>query len=284
MSSVYSDSLITESIKEELGVSDEVSRLSFKTSSAVFSNAAKFPKSKIAPGVSTNTFKSSLNAFGKKITIKVVNTYFGDANRFREYRQDHPKSPNIYTKENDLLTFHVDYINEKPLPEDFYGAFYHEFQHLFQDVKSGNGYKTRPEYNLAISNFKSKHKPIRTISEIIYYSSEKEIYAFAGQAYESMLNFDFGQSSYSNVHDAIADTKLYNAYTQLKNGMVFLENHKDNQNLHTLLKQFNTNYNQIYKHCQWAVKQYAKYIGRVIVKAEKDIAERTVKNGGNIDY
>ena len=279
---IYEDALINEAVDEELGISDEVSNLAMKLAMAVEKNINKLPKQKISNGFFTNTFRFNISTFNRPIAIKVKNFFFGDKKIYADIRLKQPKGVNIFKKEDTTLEMFFDYINNKPYSEDFYGAFYHELMHIFQDVKSGGGYKNRPNYSLAASNAFSKSKGVRTISEIIYYATDKEIYAFAGQAYQGIMNMDLFNSPYSNVREAIVDTKLYNGYTKLKNGIVFLEKYKDNTNLHTLLKQFEVTYHQIYEHCEWAIKEYAKYIGRVIVKAEKDIEERNLKNGASI--
>ena len=157
-------------------------------------------------------------------------------------------------------------------------------KHVFQDVRSGDGYKNRPNYQTAATNFNSKSVPIKTISEIIYYATDRELYAFAGQAYAAIMSMDFSKSPYTDVREAIMDTNLYKGYQKLKNGKDFLNKNRTNEKLNTLLQQFAVNFNQILEHCEWAIKEYAKYIGRVIVKSEKDILERDIQNGAMVDY
>ena len=279
------DNLILEAIQEELGVSNDVASLSDKIADVVLQNAQKLPRNRIEAGISTNTFKIPLkNVFGVGLTIKVTNTFFGDRRYFAAYREKKPRGANIYSKDEGTLDMYFDYINEEPVSENFYGSFYHEFKHIFQDVKSGGGYKQRPNYQMSVWGINHKNEMIKTVSEIVYYATEKEIYAFAGQAYEAIMHMDFFNSAYNDVREAVLDTNLYMAYEKLKQGMAYLSSHKGNDTLTNVLNKFGVNFNQIEEHCEWAIKEYAKYIGRVIVKCEKDLFEKRLNEGTMVDF
>lgn len=280
---IYEDALINEAVDEELGISDEVSNLAMKLAVVLEDNVNKVPKTKKSPGVFYNVITFPLkNVFGSPLTIKSTNFFFGDTKIYAGFRGNNPKPNNIYSEKENMLQMNFDFINNKTFPEDFYGAFYHELKHMFQDVKRGSGYKKRPNYQTAAWGINNKNECIKIVSNIIYYATDRELYAFAGQAYEGIMNLNFTNGVYDNVRDAVIDTKLYNGYIKLKEGMNYLIEHENDTLLTTVLKKFGVNFHQIYEHCEWAIKEYAKYIGRVIVKAEKDIEERNVKNGASI--
>ena len=221
---LYEDNLISEAIQEEMGISDEVDSLALLLSNTVLNNIKRIPRSKVAPGISISTFKIPLKSgFGQGLVVKVVNTFFGDKEIYAEYRLQTPKKANIYKKKDNTLEMHIDYINEMPNSENFYGAFYHELKHLFQDVKSFGQIKNRPNYQTSAWGIRHENETIRTVSEIVYYGTDKELRAFTGQAYEGLMHMDIFNSPYSEVRDAIIDTKLYQGYLKLKGALTFLQ-------------------------------------------------------------
>ena len=60
--------------------------------------------------------------------------------------------------------------------------------------------------------------------------------------------------------------------------------HKGEEFLKNVLDRFEVNYHQILEHCEWAIKEYARNIGRVIIKCEEDLMEKNLNEGAMVDF
>lgn len=265
------DRLISEAVTEELGISDKVTQIAERISNAVYENALSRPRKKVQSGIFENIFTFNIKDFGDAIKVVCHNMYFGDRNIYAKVRTEYSRRPNKYNSKTKTLDMHFDFVNNRIMGEYLYGAFQHELEHIFQGFMSNGNTKRYPSYGLAAKNINSSSKGIKTISEILYYSTAKELYAFANQAYQAIMHMDNIAEVYGDIRNAIADTNLYSGYRKLKRGMNFLTKNKDNPNFQNALQNFDITCNHIVKRCEWAVGEYAKYIGRVIVKCEKDL-------------
>lgn len=275
---MFDDTLISEAIEEELGISDQVATAASDVANYVLDNVKTQQKHKIKPGISTNTFKFSRKIFGQAVNFQIRNIYFSDTKEYFAYRKQYSKEANRYSADTNTIHIEVDYINGWHDRETLEGSLQHELEHLFQNVSAGYALNKTNQYKTASANFSNNQSAIRLVSQMIYFSEEREIYAFANQAYQYLID------NRINPRENIVNTKLYKAYTVLKKGVSFLEQNKDNEKLERLLSQFDTSFQRLYEHCQWAVKEYAKYIGRVIVKSEKDRIAKGVSEGNVYDF
>lgn len=269
---------IFEAINEELGISDEVAKEAYRISDIVLKNTEKQEKKRICPGVFTNTFRFSRKVFDETVNFVITNTYFSDSKLYFAYRKKYPKRANSFNHENATISIQVDYINGWHDMESLEGALQHELEHIFQNVNAGYAPQKTKQYKLASANYANKDSVISLVSRIVYFSEEREIFAFANQAYQALMDRD------SSPREDIENTKLYFAYKTLKKGVDFLEKSKDNKNIDNLLSKFDTTTRKLLEHCQWAVKECAKYIGRVIVKSEKDKLTKGLEEGVEYNF
>lgn len=265
------ENLITEAIKEELGISEDVTSIADELSSMVYDNIDKHPKQKLDNGYATNQFVIHKNIFGQNYTIRCINWFFGDTNIYRTIRSQKPRGENVYKRDTHEIIMNFDWLNGRILGEHLYGAFQHELMHIFQDFKSEGDMQPKDSYKLAVANFNSKNETIRDVSRLIYYSYEKELYAFANQAYQGIIHMDNLRAVYGEVRNAIVDTNLYQTYQKIKELYEKIKKYPNKESINKLLLRFGTKYPQFCERCEYIIKQYAKYIGRVIVKAEADL-------------
>lgn len=267
------DKLLKESIREELGISDEVSGVAEKYASYIKDNVEQYRerRKRIAPGVFYNVFVFNITVFEKTLKVECNNTYFSDRNVYLDYRRETPRGANKYDKREKKLKFNIDWLHDRPVGEQLHGSLQHELLHIFQNFKSNGNEKVYHSYHLAAQNINSESIGNRILSEIIYYSTDNELYAFANQAYEWIMHNEHLVEEYGDVRNAVSATNLYSGYEKLKNGLVFLKKHENDEKLHDKLKDFKTTYERITQRCEEAIKKYAKYIGRVIVKCERDL-------------
>lgn len=271
------DALILEKIEEELGISDEVTRYAEEVSDLVLRNIQTQPKIKVVNGLQTNTFRFKQRLFDTDVNFEIKNNYFSDVKFFMQYRKNHRPQPNKYKHDSNTIRIEVDYVNGWHDHERLEGAIQHELEHLFQDFKKGYHREETIQYNTASANYSNKNETIRLVSQIIYFSEGREIYAFANQAYQMLMEEGI------DPRDAIKNTNLYKGYSVLKNGETFLMEHSGDKGINLLLSKFDTNNARLLKHCQWAIDEYAKYIGRVIVKVEKDKLDEDLNEGVHIE-
>lgn len=267
---------IFESIQEELGIADKVTEQANKVSEIILKNVSTQPKQKIKDGISTNTFCFKRQVFNKEIGFNIKNNYFSDVKLYYAYRKKYRKRPNKYERNTDTIYIEVDYINGWHDRETLEGALQHEFEHIFQNINQGYDSVKSEEYKTAAKNYLSNDTALQTIAKTIYFTDENEIYAFANQSYQALMQTDETPREY------IKYTKLYQAYTSIKNGLEYLKN--NGQKISDILKDFNTTVDNLSKRCEWAIPKYQKYIGRIIVKAEKDKLNESLSFGDDIMF
>lgn len=269
---------IFEAINEELGIANEVSNAAYKISSFVLDNVCKQEKSRIKPGIFTNTFMFKRKIFGQDINFEIKNMYFSDSKQYFSYRKLYKKNANGYFSSTNTIHIEVDYINGWHDRETLEGAIQHELEHIFQNVNAGYAPQKTKQYKLASANYANKDTVINLISRIVYFSEEREIFAFANQAYQALMEKS------STPREDIEKTKLYFAYETLKKGVDFLEKESENDAIDKIVAEFGITREKLTEKCRWAVKECAKYIGRVIVKAEKDKIVRGLEEGVEYNF
>lgn len=264
------DKLINEAVQEELGIADEVTKYANDISTFVLNNVETQHREQISSGVFTNTFRFKRKVFGTEIGFYIKNLYFCNSKTYIVYRKKHSKKGNKFSDKDKTIYIETDYINGWHDRRSLEGTIQHELEHIFQDFKQGYHKEKDNSYYLASANYNNKNNTVQLISRIIYYTEEREIYAFANQAYQAMMWDDSLE---------VEDTPLYKVYTTLKDGLSFLTSNINNDNIANLLAKFDTKPADLIKRCEWAANKYAKYIGRVIVKVEKDKKREEIAEG-----
>jgi hypothetical protein len=270
------DNLINEAIEEELGVSETVSKTTEKISAFVLENVKKQPKKKISDGIQTNTFRFKHDVFGETIHFDFVNTYFSDVNVYFAYRKKYPKKPNRYTPDTETIHIETDFINEWHNAETLEGALQHELEHLFQNFNAGYARPKTNQYRTSVANAENKDNVVALVSRAIYFSEEREIYAFANQSYQTLMNMD------GDPLENVDKTNIYTAYNAVKDGKAFIEKYAEEPYLEKMLEVYDTTLARLMEHLEWAEKEYAKYIGRVVVKVRKDKPRKDIET--DVDF
>lgn len=274
------DKLILEAIQEELGIADTVVETTNRVVSLVEENIKTQDRRKITNGVETNTFRLSTNFKFEPVVFEIKNMFFSDVNAYFAYRKKYKPSPNRYVADTNTIKIEVDYVNGWHDRERFEGAIQHELEHLFQDHNAGFKKEKSSQYRLASANYNNKQSTIQLVSKMIYFSEDREIYAFYNQAYQALMD----NSNDFDCRKAITETNLFKAYTTLKKGLKFLDVNVNNAEIDNLLLKFGTNSNKLRKRVDLAIKEYARYIGRAIVKVEKDKLNRSIENGDDVIF
>lgn len=266
---------IFEAIQEELGISDKVTEEVDKVADIVLKNVEKQPKQKIKDGIFTNTFRFKKQIFDREINFDIKNDYFSDVKIYFTYRKKYRKRPNKYERNTNTIYIETDYINGWHDRETLEGALQHEFEHIFQNINQGYNSVKDEDYKTAARNYMSNDTALQTIARTIYFTDENEIYAFANQSYQALMQTD------ESPRDYIKYTKLHQAYTSVKSGLEYLKNNRHSSSV--VLRDFNTTADNLIKRCEWAIPKYQKYIGRIIVKAEKDKLYESLSFGDDIE-
>lgn len=269
---------IFESINEELGIADEVSKSACQISDFVLENVGKQAKSRVKSGIFTNTFKFKRKIFGQDINFEIKNMYFSDSKQYFAYRKSYKKNANGYFPSTNTIHIEVDYINGWHDRETLEGAIQHELEHIFQDVNAGYSRPKTRQYKLASANYAKKDSVINLISRMVYFSEESEIFAFANQAYQALMEKN------STPRENIEKTKLFFAYQTLKKGVDFLEKESENDAIDKIVAEFGITKEKLMEKCKWAIKECVKYIGRVIVKSEKDKIAIGLEEGDEYNF
>lgn len=269
---------IFEAIDEELGIANQVSNAACQISSFVLDNVCKQEKSRVKPGIFSNTSRFKRKIFGQDINFEIKNMYFSDSKQYFAYRKLYKKNANGYFSSTNTIHIEVDYINGWHDRETLEGAIQHELEHIFQNVNAGYAPQKTKQYKLASANYANKDSVISLVSMIVYFSEEREIFAFANQAYQALMDRD------SSPREDIENTKLYFVYITLKKGVDFLEKESENYEINKIVAEFGMTREKLTEKCRRAVKECAKYIGRVIVKAEKDKLTKGLEEGVEYNF
>jgi hypothetical protein len=180
-------------IKEEMGISDEVSRMSNEIFNEIKRNVKNIKSSVIDNGYGVKEGDFTKDVFGKKLTVFFKQHNFKDKTYYNDYVQKYGVSAfdsissQRYLRNNRLIYNMVSivfvtisgHLNESEIKQDIQ----HELQHIYQQTKMNKSFGNDDLYRLVYKHIYSTNKIEWAIAMVLYMSFKSEIEAFANGLY-----------------------------------------------------------------------------------------------------
>ena len=258
-------------VKEELGISDEVKEHVSKIFKDIITDAKIRGKNE-KPNVKTGQFVYRIDDVSICVKYKVM--YLNDMSEF-DTTEYVASSDFLNRKYLNLVTTLV-YDRSQNKYIDFDGTLQHEFEHIYQQMKSGKPLTVRRTsneiYEQACELIHDGNTNLeRVVGYAVYYNCKFEKDAYANDMYKNIM-----------------DNELDDPYTIVKNSLTYRNVNaikhvvldKDNsEKIAPIVKNvFGKTYNWFHRIATHMVKEYNKKIGKALTKAIKDIEEKNKKN------
>ena len=274
---------IKTAIKEELGIADEVKNLSKNLGNEILNNltyARKQYNEALKLNFKKNSFKFEI--FDEVFTINYTCFFCRDSNDYLKLR-GLLGGKNSYNERMFYLNFAFIYgqVEEK----SFYDTIQHEVEHIYQIFKKGDSLISSQTinqlYNISanILTKGTKNEIIYKVAQSIYISMDFEQDAFVNGLYSLLLNsgMALGLMNVFKESDCYAYFKILNQnYMDLNNSYT-----EENDNL--VRKTFGISLKTVLYSLQQAIKRFENKIGKVYIKAHKDLSEDMHKRGYMFD-
>lgn len=270
MKSYNKNNLITEikkSINEELGISKMVTNETNSLISTIINDSKKQPKQ--------NNMKNGLfdtMVFGVPISVQYQIFY---VNSYQDINTLNIVNPGNLTDDNFIVTT-LCYIKDQNKYIDYDGSTQHEVQHMYQELMSGKDLLENPKiknmYTTAIKLAKSTNAFEKFVGFTIYYGSKFEKDAFMNEMYKQIMD-----NWQINPFETIKKTVVYRNINAIKNVIGNLTEYQKTKLQETVQFYFNKNLNWFLTIANKIVKTYTNKIGKIIIKAQNDIAEKYPK-------
>lgn len=257
---------IKNSLYEEMGISKEVTNISNDILSSIIKDSKTIPYNDIKK----HNFIYEYN--GNKIYVDYTLYYVLDEDsintvikhdNINTFGESDRKSKNIY-----YLKTTVFYQRDINKYVDYNGTIQHEFEHIYQMIKSGkhllSNVITKDIYTTA-DYLRHKSDIIsKLIGYTIYYNNRFEQDAFANGLYKKIMD-----NPTSNPYDILQQDVTYKNVLTIKK--YILENDTYQTTIDTVVqKQFNKTYKWFHKIAENMVKTYIRKMSRTLLKAQND--------------
>lgn len=257
---------IKNSLYEEMGISKEVTNISNDILSSIIKDSKTIPYNNIKK----HNFIYEYN--GNKIYVDYTLYYVLDEDsintvikhdNINTFGESDRKSKNIY-----YLKTTVFYQRDINKYVDYNGTIQHEFEHIYQMIKSGkhllSNVITKDIYTTA-DYLRHKSDIIsKLIGYTIYYNNRFEQDAFANGLYKKIMD-----NPTSNPYDILQQDVTYKNVLTIKK--YILENNTYQTTIDTVVqKQFNKTYKWFHKIAENMVKTYIRKMSRTLLKAQND--------------
>lgn len=258
-------------MREELGISEQVKKHADEIYKEIVNHARMIGTEK-RPGVKIGNFIYRFGGVSVNVTYKVV--YVDTVDKFDpdEYIGD---SAFLSPTEFDLNTTLV-YDRSKNKYIDLDGTLQHEFEHIFQQAKSGKPFllndKTRDIYNKAlglINNPASNAEKI--VGYTVYYNFKFEKDAYANDLYKTIMD-----NPYENPYVILKNNMVYKNVSVIRKSVLERDNKKKYEPI--ALSTFGKGYNWFIGIARNMVKNYMNKVGKVMAKAYKDLETKNSDN------
>lgn len=271
----YND--VCNMIVEELGVHDEVTKISFDIMEKLKEDLKKRQKCYYSdiPGASHKDGRFNFEALGKTIVIDYTFINYRDETYKKRYSNLIPnKKKNAFTRSNLVLSLTVEAVSGYIDIYTYADTIQHEIQHFFQEDKIGYSFGSTTWYKIAT---KCKQRPSGSltymIGDIIYLSLQCEEEAFTNGLYASLV-YNYKHKNKPTI-EVLDNSPIYNALLKMRKEVdILLQNKEDEtlrKTLSTIKKITNgTTFNGIINMAKRAEKEIIRRIGKIIVKAQKD--------------
>lgn len=264
MKIIITESQFNKILKEELGISDEITEKVNEffniLENNISENFKKFEKE--------NYFSSyggylCFDFFGIKIGIsyKCIN-YF--TKEYYEKFGVESEGWSSFDKNYCVMGLFVPCISGTIIKNEVLDTIQHEFEHIYQQYLIGDNFSDSFAYSKVITNLNSNDEFTSKVARLIYGCTKNEQDGYVNGMYAYMMALpEFF------TYDAMKKTPCYKVYDEMVNIYNDFEN---NENFEKELKKYKLNKNLIKK----SIYNFGKKIARVAAKIKKD---KIIKQG-----
>ena len=276
--------LINESINEELCIADEVVLTANKICNAICSEKT-FDKTLVYDNPRVHTSINSFNING----IKIACTYyfFNNPKDCKEYmsnvKKEGLKAESFLSNGLKLMFLDAVSISGKVRDEMIESSVMHEVEHLYQQERRGKPFHDDIGNKLYVATediLKTcREENIRRVAIALYLSFDYEADAYLNELYSDMVAVE----PYIFQMDEILKNSLLYRYLTISNNI--LTDIKDgNYDCSDAIAEYSKykvkiNLETITRRISHSVNRISKKIGKVVVKAKKDVVEHAMGLG-----
>lgn len=259
---------IKQKLYEELGVADIVSTTSSDILSKIIQHSKTIPSEK--NGIKRFKHGDFQYVFENNTINIVYDLYY--VGTYDDIIYSIPNNRGTSRKEKNgtfTLITTVVYVRDINKYVDFNGTLQHEFEHVYQMIKSGKSLlsnrKSLNLYNKAreLKNSSDLYKKI--VGTVIYYGCKFEKDAFANGIYKQIMD-----NPYNNPYETLKNTIVYNNINVIREYVLKTNNNKE-KFTEIVKNNLGKNYIWFYNLANNVVKTYVNKIGKVFAKAYNDL-------------
>lgn len=260
------NNLITEikkSINEELGIS----RMVTTETNELISNIVKNAKDKLKHNnIKNGTFDTTV--FGVPLTVEYQILYMNDISDVSSFNVVNPGFSNI-----NFLSTTICYIKKQNQYIDYDGTTQHELEHVYQELMSGRNFSSKEKskniYITAVKLAKSTDVFEKIVGYVVYYANKFEKDAFMHEIYRQLMD-----NWQIDPFETIKKSVVYRNVNVIDNIINNLTDYQLQKIEEIISFNFNKQFNWWLNIAKKVVKAYTNKVGKVIVKAQNDIAEK----------
>lgn len=268
---------IKQKLYEELGVADIVSATPSDILSKIIQHSKTIPSGKN----SIKRFKhGDFQYIFENNTINIIyDLYY--VGTYDDIIYSIPNNRGTSKKEKNgtfTLKTIIVYVRDINKYVDFNGTLQHEFEHVFQMIKSGKSLLSKREsiklYNISKQLKSFSNIYCKIVGTVIYYGCKFEKDAFVNGIYKQIMD-----NPYNNPYETLKTTITYQNINIIKNYV--LNTNKYKENFSEIVKRYTgKNYNWFYNLANKVVKTYINKIGKVYAKAYNELNKETPQLDG----
>lgn len=263
--------LLEDIIKEELGIADEVSRVTDRIIKEIDTRAKAAWKLELNNAYPDPLIQDSFETtvFGKEITV-FFNAYFYKTKEELRRWWNTLTSGGSYDYKNGVLTIPIGYSVASLKHEYNVDSLQHEMEHAYQNIKRGKPFFTSKEengfYHKVLRNLYSPYLT-SCVSHVLYYSYKFERDAFINATYRFLM--------LHQGEDELTAIKEFVHYENIRIIEQLLEiiktDKKTAEELEQICKEtYNISLKRFINLANWVVKEYLSRMGKVIIKCRED--------------
>jgi len=257
---------ITQEINEELGISQLVTNTTNILINNIVKNSKSIPNNSIKQGC-----LKQYNLFGEKYDVFYTLYFFNTIKEKEEFSYIDAGN----TTNNKEIHVIICYIKEINKYIDYKGSTQHELEHTYQIIKSGK-YLLTPQNittytkakNLITIGITNNNLFEALVGFTVYYNNRFEKDGYANDIYRQIID-----NKFKNPIDIVKKTDTFN-------NILIIEKYLNNDSIYVKQVIDNIVSNTFGKHYKWwynmaknVVKNYKTKIGKIIVKAQKDLCQ-----------
>lgn len=198
---------LLELIKEEMGIADEVTRISKDIERRFFAEVGDMTENK----------SGAFYVDDLKVVWKLL--VFDNSETFSDwYSVNYKEYKNGYSRDENTLYMTIIKTGGEVNINDILDTIQHEVEHYYQ-IKMKNGSLSTDKYQTAVSHFRSHNMYLSNFSKLIYFSKRFEIDAYVNGAYNAASNGDV-----STYEEFVQSTELKNLLSTIQTNKKFFTN------------------------------------------------------------